>query len=465
MDNQSNISKVNSNVFFKILFVQPNKKNSTEEELETRAFYTANSSYGSMDYLTRTNAFIEGAGEDDDDYNLEVSAKETDFESNNPDNYSRIYDNKAKKYKSVDDYFTRTEAIDKEKTEDNSGAFNFNGLITKEGLEDLKDNLRKCKGNIWYSVFSLDSFLNEELKSQEDAIVFINKTFKKFLEKAGFDLDNINMFAALHKNTDNRHIHFQFWEKEPKIVNKYGKLSYRYKGTIPEKTINKFKEEADLYITSYKEMYYSSRDKIKEMYEEIITPTYIKENKELEASFKELSTILPLTGRMEYRSKNIAPFVNQIDAFSVLMINTSPKLLKENNNILQNLIYKDAELKKQNPNSTYIATLKEDYQARIGNFVLKLVKKTRESTLAKNKESKSTTTKKDNDNPIDKKDNTIKKQARNSRTARTDVLAEAKQILYIELPYLRTNFEKSFEQIEFEILQKNSNEAYKNNSY
>lgn len=42
----------------------------------------------------------------------------------------------------------------------------------------------------------------------------------KFLKSQNFNLDNIVWFAGLHENTDNRHIHFCFYEKEPLRYNK-----------------------------------------------------------------------------------------------------------------------------------------------------------------------------------------------------------------------------------------------------
>ena len=54
--------------------------------------------------------------------------------------------------------------------------------------------------------------------SYEDALELVKSVLPKFFKALKLKEDNIIWFGRLHTNTDNRHIHISFFEKEPMIM-------------------------------------------------------------------------------------------------------------------------------------------------------------------------------------------------------------------------------------------------------
>ena len=98
--------------------------------------------------------------------------------------------------------------------EKSQGLFDEKGLMQKNDIENLKNQLRKTNSPIWYGLISFEEIFGKTYcASYEDAYELMINEFPKFLKNAGFKKDNIVWFAGLHENTDNRHIHFSFLKK------------------------------------------------------------------------------------------------------------------------------------------------------------------------------------------------------------------------------------------------------------
>ena len=104
---------------------------------------------------------------------------------------------------------------------------------------------RKIFDNIFQKSY-IDFYLCDECKyiyfgekycrDYEQAFNFVKSELPKFFTRAGLNKDNIIWYAGLHENTDNKHIHISFFEKEPEYYKNGGKLSY-HNGTISKQVL------------------------------------------------------------------------------------------------------------------------------------------------------------------------------------------------------------------------------------
>lgn len=114
---------------------------------------------------------------------------------------------KVEKNKDAEGYFTRT----------GSGLFGFDGEYSKEQIAALKERLKNTQSIIWHGFISFDQLTSMGFTSMDQAEKFIKQTFGAFLEKTHLKKNNVELFAALHTDhPHHNHIHFAFFEKEPK---------------------------------------------------------------------------------------------------------------------------------------------------------------------------------------------------------------------------------------------------------
>ena len=96
-----------------------------------------------------------------------------------------------------------------------SGVFNQNGFMDAKQKQALRSDLRATKSVIWDGIISFEEqFGKKWCEHYEQAYELLKTELPKFFKRAGLDPNNIEWFAGLHENTDNRHIHICFFEKE-----------------------------------------------------------------------------------------------------------------------------------------------------------------------------------------------------------------------------------------------------------
>ena len=122
----------------------------------------------------------------------------------------------------------------------NTGVFNDRGMIPQEQVDEMKARLKQNKGNIWHGFISLNAEESPKIDTPEKCIELIKRTFPSFLKDAKLRPDNIDLMCALHLDRPHHlHIHFIFWEKEPKFRNtQTGETRYRRRGKIDKKSID-----------------------------------------------------------------------------------------------------------------------------------------------------------------------------------------------------------------------------------
>ena len=116
----------------------------------------------------------------------------------------------------------------------NTGVFNLNGLIEAEEVKAMIQRARENKGNIWHGFISLSEEESPKIDTPEKCIELIKRTFPTFFKECKISQKNLDFMCALHiDKAEHLHIHFSFWEREPKFKNKDGELGYRAKGRLP----------------------------------------------------------------------------------------------------------------------------------------------------------------------------------------------------------------------------------------
>ncbi|MCL2061500.1 MAG: hypothetical protein FWH03_02635 [Firmicutes bacterium] len=314
-----------------------------------------------------------------------------------------LNERKVEKNKDALDYYTRGGT--------NSGLFNAKGRLSAADAGALKERLKSTDSIIWHGFLSFDEETSKGFTTQEQAIKFMRQSFNAFIDRTHLKRDNIELFAALHTDTaHHHHIHFAFFEKEPKRRDKNGKLGYTKVGSFEQKAIDNYLVAANMHLDENAYEYYSARDRAMESLKSIKLSA-LSEEKALRQKLSELARILPQEGRLQYNAEQIAPFHKDIDAAVNLLICSNPAALSAHTEMQRQFALKEAEvlrLAQENglsyvnnrrltkaqmqelfvngqaknitqegiklDNIDYIAKLRLDYQARLGNYVLGLVK-------------------------------------------------------------------------------------------
>ena len=140
--------------------------------------------------------------------------------------------------------FTMLEYLQK-----STGVFNQNGMLLKVQVKEMKKRAQTGEKNIWHGFISFDKENSDKIDDPEKCIALVKKMFGQFFRDAGFDPDNMDLMCALHLDRpEHLHIHYVFWEKEPKVKNQRAAgYIYRKKGKIPLDVIDKMTERLNAY--------------------------------------------------------------------------------------------------------------------------------------------------------------------------------------------------------------------------
>ena len=196
-----------------------------------------------------------------------------------------------------------------------TGVFNMQGALSKEEVADMKARLRTNEGNLWHGYISLNEEKSEMIDTPEKSIKFIKRIFGSFFKEAGFTESNMDLMCALHLDRPHHlHIHFLFWEKEPKIVGKDGAKHYRSKGRISKAAIDNLFVRSGIYVSGDKDTIGSDRQtaiKTLKSITEIKRAMYLKADikREITAIAKEI----PNDKRLGYNHKEMAPYRERVD--------------------------------------------------------------------------------------------------------------------------------------------------------
>lgn len=261
-----------------------------------------------------------------------------------------------------------------------TGVFSDKGILSFEEKKELRNMLRNAKGNIWDLVISLDGDLGKErLYSYEQAYQMVRNVLPKMFNNMGFSRKDIVWYAGLHTNTDNRHVHISFFEKEPTFYST-SKKEYTYrKGRISNQFIKRLKGDVEEYLFSDKE---EEKLRRKRLMEEIMSSTLSFDDREfapfLRNEVRVLMEVIPTKGKHSYMSldENAREHVDRIS--QALLSNTQSG--KEMLTMLRDMRKREKEYDKRygsKKESHKSDAIEEDIYRRIGNQVIDRIIKER----------------------------------------------------------------------------------------
>ena len=326
-----------------------------------RRFYSCNAAHNEID-VTEYIAYGEKVERPDNELLQEQAAQRLNMDLSN-----RLPDkNEAR---NISEYVTRFNSL---------GAFGLNGAMTQSEIDEWREAARKTKSIIWHGVVSFPSE-QSKLIGYEDAERLMRQTFGRFLKNAGFDPNNVALLCAMHSNTENKHVHFTFYEREPKYRNKNGEVGYRAKGKIDNAVLNEYRMSATAYLDEHKRDLYNYRNAAVNGIRGLnVVPT----DRDLYVSLCELADKLPKRGRLQYNSENVAEYRKDIDNVVQLLLRRNPNAMQAHKKALFEIARRGKALSETGTKSDYVKRLTEEYKSRLGNVVLGMVKNFRNNPKA-----------------------------------------------------------------------------------
>ena len=290
----------------------------------------------------------------------------------------------------------------------NTGVFNLNGLIQAEEVKEMLKRARENKGNIWHGFISLHREDSYKIDTPEKCMDLIKRTFPAFFKECKISQKNLDLMCALHIDKDHLHIHFGFWEKEPKFKNKDGNLGYRAKGKIPPQAIENMKVRLALATRNDKGALHKARDNALQRLRKM---TYIKTAMTSRNDIKEeilaLVKDLPKKGRLSYGSKDMEPFRGRVDKIVQMILDYDKEARKSNTKFYLELDKsrkfieqmcgkrENSEIKRDHTgnnidlkNIHVIEDIEMEYKRRQGNQIIDLVKAIKPEYYERNKKVK-----------------------------------------------------------------------------
>lgn len=236
-----------------------------------------------------------------------------------------LADKKVGENATAADYFTKS-----------TGLFNQHGKIDGEQFEKLKEQLRDTESIIWHGVFSFDAETSAQFETDDAAIEFLRQNFGALIDRTSLDKENIELYASLHKDTDNRHIHFAFFEREPKHLDAKGNKCYTKKGNFGKGALTDFLIASNLKLSKENSnAFWQARNATMERLK-LLRGNGKYEN-EVKKKLCALANDLPKTGRLQYKSENMAELRPRIDEITELVLHSDKAAYEQHKQVLQTI--------------------------------------------------------------------------------------------------------------------------------
>ena len=332
------------------------------------------------------------------DYDRNKNATERAFYDMSGD--KNVYDYITTEGKRVGNKFTALEYLQK-----STGVFNQSGMIPQEEVDAMKARAQANEGNIWHGFISFNEHDSEKIDTPEKCIQLVKNIFPTFLRESGLNPNNIDLMCALHLDRPHHlHIHFVFWEKEPKFKNNDGTLGYRKKGKIKEEAIDNMFVRLGLFADDERDKLHKARDNsLKKLRKMTCVKAAMYSTDEIKQEILSLAKDLPKTGRLSYGSKDMEAYRERVDKIVKMLLDhdkTARKAdlrfygqLEEKRRVVENICGKEYALSGANTSPQtierelpkyhhkideshikIIETIEADYKRRQGNLVLNLCK-------------------------------------------------------------------------------------------
>lgn len=246
------------------------------------------------------------------------------------------------------------------------GAFNQDGLLNDEQKLDLRHQLQTTQSVIWDMIISFrEDFGDEYCRDYEQAYKFLKKELPKFFNRAGLYSDNIVWYAGLHENTENKHIHISFFEKEPLYFDNGGKLKY-HSGTISKDLLIATKFTFEKALTKPTAQILKARKDMLYSYNALMSRTDMA--RKLKRLLLNLYAILPKDGRHSYDSENMLRVKKDVDGVTEFIL-TKNTQTRDTYWEFENALKKFEEWKDER-NYKEGSNYKKDLFRRLGNITI-----------------------------------------------------------------------------------------------
>lgn len=273
------------------------------------------------------------------------------------------------------------------------GIFNQNGKMTSKEIADVRKSLRDTQSVIWSGIITFEEqFGLKWCNNFEQAYNLVKSELPKYFKRAGLNPNNIEWFAGLHENTDNRHIHLIFFEKEPLRIK--GKKKIFSIGKVSTKAMDFFKANLELAATDFRAREIRVRTNLtKSFNEEINDVSGLK----IKSMLLGLANQFPESGHLYYNSEKMQNLKSQVDNITTYIIRHNPniqlykddfdELVKEKDELANSYCKRNGYNK---PTESVGDKMMNDIYRRLGNIViesareLKLKENERQKLNAKN---------------------------------------------------------------------------------
>lgn len=325
-----------------------------EDTSERNAFYRCkNASFNIVSYIDRDNAADKVP--DEDAKIIKATLEHTQLDGNSVLGY-------ADKRKGSTGVFFKEQGTDAESS-----------------MQKTIAELQKTGSNVWHSVLSFTPEISNLFCSNKaEAQALLIKTLPSLFKGSQLDYNNVNWFAAYHTNTDNRHVHLVFWEKEATNINSKGEKTFTKKGTLPPECFAAFKASILKNYANSSLDFFSMRDDIRQG----ICHT-LKSNRNLFEALVTHSEDIIRGGHYQY-ARLSKEQRKVIDTFAKLALKQSPELSKKYDDYTKKLkelqaqyikAYTDNNISSIPKNVTsFYSSRKKELDARLGNALLKQLK-------------------------------------------------------------------------------------------
>ncbi|HIT62684.1 MAG TPA: hypothetical protein IAC38_04450 [Candidatus Caccovivens faecavium] len=269
-----------------------------------------------------------------------------------------------------------------------SGIFNKNGKMNKKEISEVREHLRETQSVIWSGVISFEEkFGLKWCNNHAQAEHILKSELPKFFKRSGLNPDNIEWFAGLHENTDNRHIHLVFFEKQPIRIKKNGKAFSM--GKLSINAMKEFKLHIEECATDFRAREIKIRTSvIKSVKEELNGVSSFK----LKNKLLKLADKLPPTGHTYYECqeiKNLQPFVDEIANY-IFNKNINIKsykedfddIVKEKDEFALNYCKRNGY---KNPTQSIGDKMMKDLYRRVGNPIIEKAKEIKKEEIKRQK--------------------------------------------------------------------------------
>ena len=265
--------------------------------------------------------------------------------------------------------------------EESSGVFSNDGILTKQQKSDIRNELRKTNSVIWDMVVSFSEDFKDKVNTYEDALAILNSRLPRFFKDNGMDPSNIVWFAGLHRNTDNKHIHISFFEKEPSHLRANKQGLFYHNGKLTYLSLNDFKVKTEEYLIGNKYFFETYRRNLVNGTTERLKKFKSSElDVELKKKLSLLYSKMPKVN-VSFMSASMQEHRPLIIEIENLILKQNPVLKTEYFNLKKDLRKKDEEIKRicegqRIKPDRYLLTEKyiNDFHRRIGNKIIEYVK-------------------------------------------------------------------------------------------